>query len=158
MNTCLAKYSINSTKAVSMQYSSISFSKTLLFIGVAPIFSHASAMKTDLSQANPSNGQYIVVLKAPARVSGMSQQAFDNLQADFVTIQAQQLSQQVGATVTQQYSRLLDGFVVQASNLQAQQLSKQANVAYVVPNDQVSIIPVTSKLKKNHHQQKDVQN
>ncbi len=132
-----------------MRYSPISLTKTLLVLATAPVFAHAVSVKTDLSQVNPADGRYIVVLKKPARVEGMSQQAFDSLNVNFVNNQALRLSQRAGSAVTQTYSRLLDGFVVKAAKAQARLLSEQAAVDYVVPDGQVSITPASPLLKRH---------
>ena len=137
---------------MNMQYSA--FSKTLLAIGLAPFFAHAVDSATETSQPIPLNGQYIVILKAPAKNSVMTLQGFNHMRADFVSTQALQISEQVGTPIKQKFTKLLNGFVVKASKSQAQQLAKQPNVKLVEPDYQVSVSPVSIEpaqyTQKNH--------
>ena len=117
------------------------FSKILLAIGLAPFFAHAIDSSKVSNQVS-NNDQYIVVLKPLPQNSVMTAQGFSQMRSNFVSEQAQQVSNQLGVNVEQQFVHLINGFVVKADKQQVKQLAKQDNVAFIEPDKIVSTMPV----------------
>ncbi len=130
------------------------FTKILLAIGLAPFFAQASDITKDYSQT-VTNGHYIVVLKSPQRYSFMTTPGFNRIQADFVTSQAQQATNELGTQVTKTFHNIIDAFVVKANKQQIQELEKRPNVAFVELDKSVSTMPVSDSVNTNRSRQEN---
>ena len=124
--------------------------KTLLAIGMAPFFAHAIDSSKDSFQP-ATNGQYIVVLKSPAKNSVMTAEGFNSLQADFVNNQALTVQNSIpDAQIGKKFHHLINGFVVKTSKKQAEKLAQKPNVAYVEPDYIVSVAPTEQGTVTNY--------